>query len=53
MSLRGRERGWTLLEALTAEPAVTEHLPAERLEGLLRADPALDEQIDRVLRPGP
>jgi adenylosuccinate lyase len=53
VSLRGRERGWTLLEALSAEPAVTEHLPVDRLETLLRAAPALDEQIDRVLRPEP
>lgn len=53
VSIHGRERGWTLLEALTEEPAVTEHLPVERLERLLRAEPALDEQIDRVLRPGP
>jgi adenylosuccinate lyase len=53
VSLRGRERGWTLLEALTAEPAVTEHLPPERLDVLLRADPVLDEQIDRVLGTGP
>jgi adenylosuccinate lyase len=52
VSLRGRERGWTLLEALAAEPAVTEHLGEERLEELLRADPALDAQIDRVVRPG-
>ena len=52
VSLRGRERGWTLLEALVAEPAVTEHLPVDRLEALLRAEPALDEQIDRVLGPG-
>ena len=52
VSLRGRERGWTLLEALSAEPAVTEHLPLDRLEALLRAGPALDEQIDRVLGPG-
>jgi adenylosuccinate lyase len=53
VSLRGRERGLTLLEALAAEPAVTEHLPVDRLEALLRAEPALDEQIDRVLRPEP
>ena len=53
VSVRGRERGWTLLEALAAEPAVTEHLPVTRLEALLRAEPALDAQIDRVLRPGP
>jgi adenylosuccinate lyase len=53
VSLRGRERGWTLLTALSAEPAVTEHLSVDRLEALLRAEPALDEQIDRVLRPEP
>jgi adenylosuccinate lyase len=49
---RGHERGVPLLDALVAEPAVTEHLRVERLDELLRAEPELDAQIDRVLRPG-
>ena len=52
VALRGQERGVPLLDALVAEPAVTEHLPVERLEDLLRTEPELDAQIDRVLRPG-
>jgi adenylosuccinate lyase len=52
LALRGQERGVPLLDALVAAPAVTEHLAVERLEELLRAEPELDAQIDRVLRPG-
>ena len=52
VALRGLQRGVPLLDALVAEPAVAEHLPVERLEELLRVEPELDAQIDRVLRPG-
>ena len=52
---RGQERGLPLLDALAAEPAITEHLPAERLDELLRPESALgavDALIDRVVARG-
>ena len=56
VALRGQERGVPLLDALAAEPAITEHLPAARLDELLRPEQALgaaDALIDRVLKRGP
>jgi adenylosuccinate lyase len=55
VALRGRERGEPLLDALAAEPAVTEHLPADRLAELLRPERAVgaaDAVVDRVLERG-
>ena len=52
---RGQERGLPLLDALAAEPAITEHLPAERLDELLRPESALgavDALIDRAVARG-
>jgi adenylosuccinate lyase len=56
VALRGQEQGLPLLDALAAEPAIAEHLPAERLDELLRPEHALgavDALIDRVLTRGP
>jgi adenylosuccinate lyase len=53
VALRGQEQDVPLLDALAGEPAVTEHVPAERLRELLRAEPDLGAQIDRVLGRAP